>query len=107
MSIAKQVKDQVVRLLLQGSTVPSGLAELHHYFRLYDPIHFRHEKQGDGLIVAVSENFRYGSIITSAAREEELDAKITDAILTAFEVPSSYAKDAGVHRIDERKYAFA
>jgi hypothetical protein len=52
-------------------------------------------------IVAVSNNFRYGSIVTSAATQKELDLKIKDAILTAFDVPSAYAKEAGIQRIGE------
>lgn len=107
MSMYKQLRDKAARLLLGGETVPSGLAELHHYFRVFGPINFRFEKQDDGSLVAVSDNFRYGSIITRAAKQEELDAKIADAILTAFEVPSSYAKDAAVHRVDRQQYAFA
>jgi hypothetical protein len=102
----KQLKDRAARLILGGDTVPSGLAELHHYFRTYEPIHFKYEKQDDGSLVAVSDNFRYGSIITRATRQEELDEKIADAILTTFEVPSSYAKDAAVHRVDRQQYAF-
>lgn len=107
MSFFKQLKDHIVRGLLNGKTVPSGLAELNHYFRIYGPINFRRETQGDGADIVISENFRYGSIITRVGRGEDADAKITDAILTAFEVPSSYAKDAAVHRVDKRQYAFA
>ncbi len=107
MSLYKQLKDHLVRRLLNGKTVPSGLVELHQYFRMYDPITFRHEKQEDGSIVVVSENFRYGSIISRAEKEEELNDKIIDAILTAFEVPSSYAKEANLHRIGQQEYAFA
>jgi len=50
------------------------------------------------MIVAVSENFRYGSIVTFAEDEKRLDDKIKDAILTSFGIPSSYAKEAGIHR---------
>lgn len=107
MSIYKQAKDQLARLVLGGEFAPQGLVELNHYFRFNGPITFRHEKQEDGSIVAISENFRYGSIITSAENTEELDEKVKDAILTAFEVPSSYAKEAGVHRVGEKEYAFA
>jgi hypothetical protein len=107
MSLYKQAKNHLVKLVLGSGTAPRGLVELNHYFRFYGPIHFRHEKQGDGSIVAISENFRYGSIITRAEKPEELDEKVKDAILTAFEVPSSYAKEAGVHRVGEKEYAFA
>lgn len=107
MSLYKQIKDQVVRFMLGKEAVPAGLVDLNHYFRVYDPIRFRSEKQEDGSIVASSENFKYGSIITHADRPEELDEKVKDAILTAFEVPSSYASEAGIHRVDEKEYAFA
>ena len=107
MSIYKQTKDRFIRLLIGKNSVPSGLAELNHYFRFYEPINFSYEKQEDGSIIAVSNNFRYGSIITHADRQEELDEKIKDAILTAFEVPLSYAKEAGIHRVGDKEYAFA
>ncbi|MBI4598733.1 hypothetical protein HY734_00880 [Candidatus Uhrbacteria bacterium] len=103
MSFYKQAKDQLVRLILGSNAVPRGLVDLNHYFRFYGPIHFRHEKQEDGSIVAISQDFRYGSIITRAERLEELDEKVKDAILTAFEVPFSYSREAGVHRVGERQ----
>ncbi len=107
MSLYKQAKDQLIRFMLGKNTVPSGLSELNHYFRFNGPINFRHENQEDGGVVAISDDFRYGSIITHAKNIEELDEKIKDAILTAFEVPSSYAKEAGVHRVGDKEYAFA
>ena len=107
MSLYKQAKDQLIRAMLGKSSVPSGLVELNRYFRIYGPIHFRHDAQEDGSIVAISEDFRYGSIVTSGKDQAELDEKVKDAILTAFEVPSSYAKEAGVHRVTEKEYAFA
>ena len=93
--------------MLGRDAKPSGLVDLNGYFRLYGPINFRPEKQTDGSIVVISENFRYGTIITHANKPEELDAKVVDAILTAFEVPSSYAQEASVHRVKAREYAFA
>ena len=107
MSLYKQAKDQFIRVMLGKNSVPSGLVELNRYFRYNDPIIFRYEKQEDGSIIAISDNFRHGSIITHAERQEELDEKIKDAILTAFEVPSSYAKEAGVHRVGDKEYVFA
>lgn len=107
MSIVKQTKDHVVKLLLGKTSVPRGLAELHQYFRMNEPIEFRYEKQEDGSLVAVSQNFRYGSIVTHARNQQELDENVKDAILTAFEIPSSYAKEAAVHRVHEKEYAFA
>jgi len=107
MSVYKQTKDWLIRQLLDGDTRPRGLVELNNYFRLHDPINFRIEKQEDGSLVAISENFIYGSILTSAVDASELNEKIKDAILTAFEVPSSYEKEANVHRVGEKEYAFA
>jgi hypothetical protein len=107
MSFYKQAKDQLIRVMLGKNAAPSGLVELNKYFRTYKQINFKHEKQEDGSIVAISENFHYGTIITSAKSQGELDEKVEDAILTAFEVPSSYAKEAGVHRVGEKEYAFA
>ncbi len=107
MSIIKQTKDFAVKKLLGKHSVPSGLVELHRYFRLYDPIDFRFEKQDDGSIVALSTNFQYGSIVTYSRNESELEEKIIDAILTSFEVPSSYTKEAQVHRVGKKEYAFA
>lgn len=107
MSLYKQAKDQFARFVLGSDIAPQGLVELNHYFRFHGPISFKYEDQEDGSVVAVSENFRYGSIITHAEKREDLDAKIQDAILTAFEVPSAYAKEASVHRVGEMEYAFA
>lgn len=114
MSLFKQAKDILVKgrdkaaSKVFGKTyVPSGLADIHHYFRTYEPINFKTEQQEDGSFVAVSENFHYGTIITHGNTPEELSEKIKDAILTAFEVPSSYAKEASIHRIGEEEYAFA
>lgn len=105
MSLYKVGKDWLVRRLLDGDTVPRGLIELHQYFRHNDGITFHVEKQEDGSLVAVSTNFRYGSILTFGRTEEELNEKIKDAILTAFEIPSSYADEAQVKRIGEKEYA--
>lgn len=107
MSLYKQVKDQFIRFMLGSNSVPIGLSDLHRYFRVYGPINFKFEKQEDGTFVAISEDFRYGSIITHANTFKELDEKIKDAILTAFEVPSSYAKEADVRKMESRGYAFA
>jgi hypothetical protein len=107
MSFYKQTKDWLIRLALGRDAVPPGLVELHRYFRSYGPITFRYEQQEDGSYVAVSQNFRYGSIVTHASDTLALDEKIKDAILTAFEVPSSYAKEAGVNRVAQQEYAFA
>ena len=49
----------------------------------------------------MSTNFRFGSIITSGKTREELDENIKDAILTSFDVPSAYAKEAAVKSVGE------
>lgn len=107
MSIVKQTRDQLIKAILGKASVPRGLAELHQYFRMNDPIEFRYEQQEDKSLVAISQNFRYGSIVTHARSKAELDENVKDAILTAFEIPSSYAKEAGVHQVQEKEYAFA
>ena len=106
MSIGKQVKDYIIKLCWDGKTVPVGLFELSKYFRNNGAIEFEHKKEGD-TIVAISKNFRHGSIVTSAKDEESLDKNIKDAILTSFDVPSSYAKEAGIYRVGENKRAYA
>jgi len=107
MTFVKQIKDHLIKLLLGKSIVPRGLFELDQYFRLYGPIRFVHHKEKDATI-AISQNFRYGSIVTSGKDEKELDANIKDAILTSFEVPSSYAKEAKIRKEGaEEVYALA
>lgn len=100
MSMTKIIKDYLIRELLGKTSVPRGLSELNSYFRFNGPINFE-SHQEEGLIVAVSKNFRYGSIITHGRDMEELDRNIKDAILTSFEVPSSYASEANITKVDE------
>jgi hypothetical protein len=102
MSIIKQLKDHIVKICWDGKTVPSGLFELSQYFKNNGPIEFEYKKEG-GKIIAISKNFRYGSIITSVKFEKDLDKSIEDAILTSFDVPSSYATEAGVYKLDDNK----
>lgn len=107
MAIIKKAKDNLIKLLLGGSAVPRGLFEMGEYFRHNGSINFRREK-GDGSIIAVSTNFRYGSIVTSGKDEKELDKNIRDAILTSFEIPSSYAKEASIKKVgDTHKETYA
>ena len=103
MSALKMAKDQFIKALWGKNIVPRGLFDLGTYFRDYGSINFKHEKGEDGSIVAISTNFRYGSIITSGKDDKELDKNIKDAILTSFKVPSSYAKEAKIERADEKK----
>ncbi len=102
MNIAKVVRDYVVKILLGKAAVPSGLREMERYFRLYGPITFD-ESQDDGLFVARSANFRYGSIVTSGATRQELDTSIRDALLTAFDIPASYAREAALRKVGDAR----
>ena len=108
-SPAKILKDWLFKAYLKNhGIVPSGLVDLQKYFRNHGAIKFTYHKE-DGVVVAVSNNFRFGSIVTFAESEEDLDEKIKDAILTSFGIPSSYAKEAAIHREGnvERAYAAA
>lgn len=108
MSVIKTTKDRIIKAFYGQDSVPRGLFELDKYFRIYGGIEFDHIKE-DGVIVAKSNNFNQGSIITSGRSLEELDDNIEDAILTAFDVPSSYAKEVGLHPVGktQKKYAIA
>ena len=106
MSVAKIAFDRLLRAIRGRGYVPMGLFELSQYFRQIGPIKFKFYKEGDRYI-AVSENYRYGSIISSGSTPEELDRNIKDAILTSFSVPSSYAKEAKVQREGERSEEYA
>lgn len=100
MGIIKKTKDRIAKFLIGQSVVPRGLIDLAGYFRHFGSINFRYERNENG-IVAISTNFRYGSIVTSGKSEEELDKNIKDAILTSFEIPSSYAKEANVNKVGD------
>ncbi|HPX64308.1 MAG TPA: hypothetical protein PLA53_02640 [bacterium] len=107
MSIIKQAKDLATKVT-SGRSVPTGLIEIHSYFKNNGPIKFNQHRK-NGLIIAVSTNFIYGSIVTSGKNTDELDKNIKDAILTSFEIPSAYAKEVGLHQTGEkeREYALA
>ncbi len=107
MPLTKKAKDYLVKAISGKDFVPQGLVEINRYFRLYGPISFDFKKE-NGAIVGISQNFKYGSIITSGKNLEELDKNIKDAILTSFEIPSSYFKEANIRNINEHKvYALA
>ncbi len=89
-----------------SSIVPRGLFELNQYFRIHGPISFNFKTEGDE-IIAVSTNFIYGSIVTSGKGQKELDENIKDAILTSFEIPSSYAKEAKIYKVSEARKEYA
>jgi hypothetical protein len=106
MGYIKRTKDLMLKLLWGKSAVPRGLYDLDRYFRIHGPIRFAKHRE-DGLIVAQSTNFLQGTIITHAPTETELETKIKDAILTAFEAPSSYAREAQIHRLDSQSDVYA
>lgn len=104
--VLKKIKDILIKLLLGSKLVPRGLFESRQYFRFNGPINFKFEKK-DGKIIAISQNFRHGVIITSGKNSEELDRKIKDAILTSFEIPSSYAKEASIKKVGQKREEYA
>lgn len=110
MSLLKQSKDQLLKFLNGPKYVPSGLFELSKYFYSYGPIKFDYKKEGDSWI-GISNDFRFGKIISSGRDQEELESNIKDAILTSFDVPSSYIKESGVQKLGnrgtEKAYAIA
>lgn len=107
MSLSKQIKDCLIKILWNGKSVPNELFELSQYFRNYGPIEFEF-KQEYSEVIAISKNFQHGSIVTSGKDAKELEKNVKDAILTSFDVPSSYAEEAGVHKLDKEKmYVFA
>lgn len=102
----KVLKDRAAKALRPRDYVPVGLVEMVRYFRDHGPIQFEFERT-DGVIVARSRDFRYGSIVTSGKDQKEVDRNVKDAILTAFEIPSAYAEKAAIRRTDERGYVAA
>ena len=107
MPIIKIIKDYAVKLACGDKFVPQGLFDASEYFRHYQNIQFEYKKEKDSY-VAISNNFKFGSIVTSGKDIEELEKNIKDAILTAFDIPSSYTSEINIHRVgEENKYALA
>jgi hypothetical protein len=104
MSIGKQFKDYLTKIFWGKSSVPRGLYEAERYFRAYEPIKFERLPE-DGLLIARSINFRYGTIIAQGKNEQELEENIIDAILTSFEIPSSYKNEAQIKNVKNLAYA--
>lgn len=104
----KRIKDNIIKFIWGSSVVPVGLYELAEYSKEFKSIHFKYEKT-DGLIIAKSIDFKCGVILTSGRNWQELDKNIKDAILTAFSIPSSYAKEANIHKVgaENKEYAIA
>ena len=109
MRIFKVAKDWFLKTVSGTAFVPAGLVELQKYFRANGPIVFSFHDE-DGLLVATSTNFRHGGIVTHGATREELEKNIRDAILTSFRIPSSYAQEAAIKKVEggaELRYAAA
>lgn len=106
MSIQKRAKDHIIKFMLGKDAVPRGLFESREYFRANGNIHFEYIKRG-GVIIARSTDFRWGSIVTQGKNDKELDTNIKDAILTSFEIPSSYAHEANINRVGSIKEEYA
>ena len=108
MGIMKFLRDSIGKLLI-GSLVPKELVELQHYFRIYQKINFDIAKEHDGTFIAISNDFHHGRIITSGKTKGDLEKNILDAILTSFEVPAIYVKEADIKvgAINDLKYAAA
>ena len=104
MAIGKIVKDMIMKHVAPDF---APLAALREYLTNHKGINFRYEKQEDGSLVARSTNFAYGSISTDGKDYAELDRNIKDAILTAFDVPSSYAAEANIRAIGEKGEDYA
>lgn len=106
MKIQKIFRDNIVKIIFGQYSVPRGLFDSREYFRENGPINFKYRRIKDG-IVATSTNFRWGAIVTFGKTPKELDKKIKDAILTSFEIPSSYAKEAKIQKVgsEEKRYA--
>lgn len=102
------MKNNFIKFINGKGYVPAGLSEMNRYFYHNGPIFFD-IKNEEGIFIAVSNNFRHGSIITDGVDMSELDKNIKDAILTSFDIPSSYAKEAAISNIGDKemKYAIA
>lgn len=104
----KQLKDNLAKFISGSNYLPEEVLEAHEYFRHYGAINFKFEKI-DNEIMATSTNYKWGLIITSGKNLSDLDRNIKDAILTAFCVPSSYARRLDIKKVnkDKKEYALA
>jgi len=106
MNRIKVLRDHVTKAVAPDY---APVKELHEYLRGHKGISFHHEILDDGSYVSRSTNFAYGRILAVGKDRKELDANIKDAILTAFDIPSAYAKEAGISAVGEahEEYSFA
>ncbi|HEX9664351.1 MAG TPA: hypothetical protein VGA49_00865 [Patescibacteria group bacterium] len=106
MSLTKEIKDLLIKKFAGHQNIPRGLFELATYFRHNGSISFDYKEHED-VVIAVSNNFRYGSIVAQGKDIKELEKNIPDAILTSFDVPSSYAREAKIYKVDQMKREYA
>ncbi len=105
----KEVKDNIIKFISGSDLVPRELLEVHDYFRLNKAINFEFHEENGG-IMAVSKDFRHGSIVTFGKNYKDLDEKIKDAILTSFDLPSAYKNEASIYNKDinsKKEYVLA
>ncbi len=100
MSMSKIAKDYIEKTLRFGY-VPEGVVDWLRYSRDFGGINFSFEEK-DGVVVAKSKNFRYGTILTTGKDLDEADRNVRDAILTAFEIPSVYVKEGLITKEGEK-----
>jgi predicted RNase H-like HicB family nuclease len=106
--VLKIIKDYIIKVAWDNEDLrPKGLFDLSEYMRHFGPIHFENHRNEDGSWTAVSTNFRHGSIITQGKNLQELEKNIKDAILTSFEIPSSYAKETKIIKVGEEQKEYA
>lgn len=106
MSLSKIVKDSLIKLIRGPQWVPRGVADFQRYFRNYKKIEFKVTPE-DGILIAESVDFKYGAIVTSGTTQQELDDNIQDAILTAFSIPSVYADEVPLTKMQEGRLEYA
>lgn len=106
MSLSKIFIDSLTKLVRGPECVPRGVADFQRYFRYYKKIEFRVTSE-DGVFIAESVDFKYGAIVTSGATKQELDNNIEDAILTAFEIPSVYAHEVPLTKMQGGRLEYA
>lgn len=102
----KEIKDKILKNISGTNYVPAGLLDINRYFRYNEPISFD-IKIEDGIFIAKSKNFRYGVIITSGSNNNDLEKNIKDAIMTSFEIPSSYEKEAAISKVGDKNTVYA
>lgn len=106
MSTIKKLNDNIIKFIYGKKSVPLGLSEMNKYFYHNGPINFD-IKNEDGVFIAISKDYRLGSIIAEAKNMNELDENIKDAILTSFEIPSSYMKEAAINKVGDNQKSYA